>query len=102
MNLNYIDYLLKNKYHSTFIKIIDSLEKLNEYIDRSYILDNDNIYGTKFPNVDFIQNTYTTIFEELKNIEDFLLSIANLNIFIFYNNLDEANDYWNDYLYNQG
>lgn len=102
LNLNCIDYLLKNKYHSTFIKIIDYLEKLNEYIDRSYILDNDNIYGTKFPNVDFIQNTYTTIFEELKNIEDFLLSIASLNIFIFYNNLDEANDYWNDYLYNQG
>lgn len=102
LNLNYIDYLLKNKYHSTFIKIIDYLEKLNECIDESYVLDNNNIYGSKFPNVDFIQNTYTTIFEELKNIEAFLLSIASLNIFIFYNNLDEANDYWNDYLYNQG
>lgn len=102
LNLNYIDYLLKNKYHSTFIKIINYLEKLNEYIDRSYVLDNDNIYGAKFPNGEFIQNTYTTIFKELKNIENFLLSIAELNILIFENNLDEANDYWQDYLYNQG
>ena len=48
LNLNYINNLLKNKYHSKFIKTIDSLEKLDEYIDRSYVLDNNSIY-IKFP-----------------------------------------------------
>jgi hypothetical protein len=57
---------------------------------------------SNFSDVNFISDIYKTIFEKLQNIEKLLLSIADLNIFIFENNLDEASDYWQDYLYNQG
>ena len=57
---------------------------------------------SNFSDINFISDIYKTIFEKLQNIEKLLLSIADLNIFIFENNLDEASDYWQDYLYNQG
>ena len=98
LNLSHFNILLKERYSLKFIKIIEDLEKFDEFINNNYNLDN-NIYISNFPNVNFISVIYKTIFEKLQNIEKLLLSIADLNIFIFE---DEASDYWQDYLYNQG
>ena len=101
LNLNHFDILLKSRYSLKFFKVIKDLEEFEKFISNNYYLDN-NICKSNFYNINFVSGIYKTIFEELQDIENLLLSIADLNIFIFENNLDEASDYWQDYLYNQG
>lgn len=101
LNLNHFDILLKSRYSLKFFKVIKDLEEFEKFISNNYYLDN-NICKSNFYNINFVSGIYKTIFEELQDIENLLLSIADLNIFIFENNLDEASDYWLDYLYNQG